>query len=30
MKTNDKELEKEIANKMTNPYYFIDGNLKIS
>ena len=26
---NDKELDKEIAKKMINPYYFIDENLKI-
>ena len=26
---NDKELDKEIAKKMINPYYFIDGNLRI-
>ena len=25
---NDKELDKEIAKKMINPYYFIDENLK--
>ena len=26
---NDKELDEEIAKKMTNPYYFIDENLRI-
>ena len=26
---NDKELDKEIAKKMINPYYFIDENLKV-
>ena len=26
---NDKKLDKEIAKKMINPYYFIDENLKI-
>ena len=26
---NEKELDKEIAKKMNNPYCFIDGNLKI-
>ena len=26
---NDKELDKQIAKKMNNPYYFIDENLKI-
>ena len=30
MKTKNKELQKELANKMTNPYYFIDGKLKKS
>ena len=29
IKMNDKELDKEIAKKMINPYYFIDENLKI-
>ena len=29
IKINDKELDKEIAKKMINPYYFIDENLKI-
>ena len=29
IKLNDKELDKEIAKKMINPYYFIDENLKI-
>ena len=29
IKMNDKELDKEIAKKMINPYYFIDQNLKI-
>ena len=28
IKMNDKELDKEIAKKMINPYYFIDENLK--
>ena len=26
---NDKELDKEIAKRMINPYYFTDENLKI-
>ena len=26
---NDKEIDREIAKKMINPYYFIDENLKI-
>ena len=26
---NDKELEKELAKKMINPYYFMDYKLKI-
>ena len=29
IKMNDKEVGKEIAKKMINPYYFIDENLKI-
>ena len=29
IKMNDKELDKEIAKRMVNPYYFIDENLKI-
>ena len=29
IKMNDRELDKEIAKKMINPYYFIDENLKI-
>ena len=29
IKMNDKELDKEIAKKMINPYYFKDENLKI-
>ena len=29
IKMNDKELDKEIAKKMINPYYFTDENLKI-
>ena len=29
IKLNDKELDKEIAEKMINPYYFTDENLKI-
>ena len=29
IKMNDKELDKEIAKKMINPYYFVDENLKI-
>ena len=29
IKMNDKELDKEIAKKMINPYFFIDENLKI-
>ena len=29
-KMNDKELDKEIAKKKINPYYFIDENLKIA
>ena len=29
IKTNDKEVHKEIAKKMNNPSYFIDENLKI-
>ena len=29
IKINDKELDKEIAKKMINPYYFIDENFKI-
>ena len=29
IKLNDKELDKEIAKKMINPYYCIDKNLKI-
>ena len=28
-KISDKELDKEIAEKMINPYYFTDENLKI-
>ena len=28
IKLNDKELDKELAKKMINPYYFIDENLK--
>ena len=28
IKMNDKELDKEIAKRMINPYYFIDENLK--
>ena len=28
-KSNDKKLEKELAKKMINPYYFFDGKLKI-
>ena len=28
-KTNDKEIEKELAKKMINPYYFIDRIIKI-
>ena len=29
IKINDKELDKKIAKRMINPYYFIDENLKI-
>ena len=29
IKLNDKEIDKEIAKKMINPYYFIDKDLKI-
>ena len=29
IKINDKDLEKELAKKMINPYYFIDEKLKI-
>ena len=29
IKMNDKELDKELAKMMDNPYYFIDENLKI-
>ena len=29
IKMNDEELDKEIAKKMINPYYFLDENLKI-
>ena len=29
IKMNDKELDKEIAKKMFNPYYFIDEKLRI-
>ena len=29
IKMNDKELDKKIAKKMINPYYFIDENLNI-
>ena len=29
IKTNDKELDEELAKKMINPYYFIDAKLKI-
>ena len=29
IKLNDTELDKELAKKMINPYYFIDENLKI-
>ena len=29
IKMNDKDLDKEIAKKVINPYYFIDENLKI-
>ena len=30
LKTNDKELDKEVAKKMINPYYFIDEKVKIN
>ena len=29
IKMNDRELDKELAEKLINPYYFIDANLKI-
>ena len=29
IKLNDKKINKELAKKMINPYYFIDENLKI-
>ena len=29
IKLNDKELDKDLAKKMINPYYFIDENLRI-
>ena len=29
IKVNDNDLDKEVAGKMINPYYFIDENLKI-
>ena len=29
IKLNDKQLNKELARKMINPYYFTDGNLKV-
>ena len=29
IKKNDKDIDREIARKMINPYYFIDENLKI-
>ena len=29
IKLNDKELDKELATKMNNPYYLIDENLKV-
>ena len=29
MKLVDKQLNKELAKKMRNPYYFTDGNLKV-
>ena len=28
IKMNDKELDKKIAKKMINPYYFLDENLE--
>ena len=28
MKINNKELEKKLVKKVTNPYFFTDGNFK--
>ena len=30
IKMNDRELDKELAKRMNNPFYFIDENLKIN